>query len=110
MLYSALLVATTAFAGFAAAQNSTGSLPDGFPQCCTPQTAPNMTTKQEWCNANTNTCVEICGTDADVATQGNVCSAVSVLDRTHSWTMANALPSSKTSATRASAGTVPSPT
>jgi hypothetical protein len=78
MLYSTLIVATAAFAGFAAAQNSTGDLPTGFPACCTPQTAPNSTVKEEWCNANQNTCVDICGDEGDIATQGNNCDDVSL--------------------------------
>lgn len=77
MLYSTLIVATTAFAGFAAAQNATSDLPTGFPTCCTPQTAPNSTVKEEWCNANQNTCVDLCGTQGDIAAKGNDCDDVS---------------------------------
>lgn len=75
MLYSTFVVAA-AFAGFAAAQNASSSLPPNFPACCKPPTAPNSTVAQEWCNANTNSCVDICGDTSKIAPNGNSCDSV----------------------------------
>lgn len=72
MLYSTFVVAA-ALAGFAAAQNATSDLPTGFPPCCTPPQSPNSTVAEEWCNANTNTCVDICGDTSKIAPNGNSC-------------------------------------
>lgn len=71
MLYSAFVAA--ALAGLAAAQNATSNLPTNFPECCTPPTAPNSTVSQQWCNANTNTCVQVCGDQSKIAPNGNSC-------------------------------------
>lgn len=74
MLYSTFVAA--ALAGLAAAQNASSSLPTNFPECCKPPTSPNSTVSQQWCNANTNTCVQICGDTSKVAPNGNSCDSV----------------------------------
>ncbi|KAG9206348.1 hypothetical protein G6514_005075 [Epicoccum nigrum] len=74
MLYSSVIVAVSAFAGFAAAQNST-VIP-----CCT--VATNLVPedkRQTWCDAQENTCVDICGGQGEIASNGNECDA-STLD------------------------------
>lgn len=78
MLYSSIIVAASAFAGLASAQNSTGSYNTPIP-CCSvdPGTVP-QDDKQAWCNANQNTCVSACGGQSSVASQGNNCNSVGV--------------------------------
>jgi hypothetical protein len=80
MLYATLLVAATAFTGFAAAQNDTSSnLPTGFAPCCTlPLNQLNSSQTGDWCTANENTCPELCGGQSLLAAQGNLCNSVSV--------------------------------
>ncbi|KAJ4344605.1 uncharacterized protein N0V89_012349 [Didymosphaeria variabile] len=76
MLYSALLVATAAFSGLAAAQNSTSdlTLPPGVGACCTvaANDVPERT-RATWCSATENTCPEICGGQGQIASGGNTC-------------------------------------
>ena len=77
MLYSTLIVAASAFAGFASAQNSTASTPIA---CCTvPVTSVPESQRNEWCNANENTCVDLCGGQGKIASNGNECESVSHL-------------------------------
>jgi hypothetical protein len=71
MLYSSVIVAA-AFAGFAAAQNSTV-----IPCCTVPLTQVPQDTRQSWCDAQENTCVDLCGGQGDIASNGNTCDAVS---------------------------------
>ncbi|KAF2684724.1 hypothetical protein K458DRAFT_25982 [Lentithecium fluviatile CBS 122367] len=73
MLYSSLLVAASAFASFATAQNGTiVGLPPTISACCTVAAGQiNSTFKGEWCRANKNTCPEICGGQGQVAAKGN---------------------------------------
>jgi hypothetical protein len=73
MLYSSVIVAVSALAGFAAAQNTT-VIP-----CC--QVATNLVPedkRQSWCDAQENTCVDICGGQGQIASNGNECDAVSL--------------------------------
>ena len=62
MLYSSLFVAAATLSSFAAAQNSSSSLPPGISPCCdvNPGIVPDDT-KDSWCQAQRNTCPEICG-------------------------------------------------
>ncbi|KAF3032949.1 hypothetical protein E8E11_000893 [Didymella keratinophila] len=75
MLYSSVIVAA-AFAGFAAAQNNTV-----IPCCSVPLTQVPEDTRQSWCDAQENTCVDLCGGQGDIASNGNTCDA-STLDYT----------------------------
>lgn len=76
MLYSSILVAVTALASFATAQNNT-SLPPGVGPCCTVNSGlVNGTTKSDWCLAETNTCREACG--GSTASGGNTCDSTSL--------------------------------
>ncbi|CAO2648800.1 Nn.00g097490.m01.CDS01 [Neocucurbitaria sp. VM-36] len=71
MLYSTLIVAASAFAGFASAQNSTANTPIA---CCTvPVTTVPESQRNEWCTANENTCVDLCGGQGEIASNGNEC-------------------------------------
>ncbi|CAA9962375.1 hypothetical protein CFE70_005792 [Pyrenophora teres f. teres 0-1] len=77
MLYSTLIVAASAFAGFASAQSSNSSSQFQTPiPCCSvdPGSVP-MNDKQTWCTANQNTCVELCGGQGKLASNGNSCTA-----------------------------------
>ncbi|KAF2441147.1 hypothetical protein P171DRAFT_434829 [Karstenula rhodostoma CBS 690.94] len=75
MLYTTLLIASAAFSGFAAAQNSTiDNLPPSVGPCCSVdanKVAKN--TKSTWCTASENTCPEICGGQGQIASGGNTC-------------------------------------
>ncbi|KAL6709781.1 hypothetical protein ACN47E_001210 [Coniothyrium glycines] len=69
MLYSSLIVAASAFASFAAAQNATTPI-----ECCTiPATQITADNRTAMCDANENTCVELCGGLGDIASNGNQC-------------------------------------
>jgi hypothetical protein len=77
MLYSSLIVAASALAGFASAQNS--SLPATIIPCCeVPVNNVPEDTRDEWCNAQRNTCVSLCGGQGEIAARGNDCKAVSL--------------------------------
>ncbi|KAJ4301171.1 hypothetical protein N0V90_003261 [Kalmusia sp. IMI 367209] len=75
MLYSTLFVATAAFSGLVAAQNgSVSGLPSTIEPCCTVDA--NLVSddlKTEWCQAQENTCPEICGGQGQIASGGNEC-------------------------------------
>lgn len=75
MLYSTLIIAASALAGFASAQNTTLNTP--IPCCTVPVTQVPEDTRDEWCNANENTCVELCGGQGSIASNGNECESVS---------------------------------
>ncbi|KAF2134249.1 hypothetical protein P153DRAFT_307284 [Dothidotthia symphoricarpi CBS 119687] len=76
MLYSTLVVAASAFAGLASAQNTTYSTPIA---CCTVAAGSVPTDqKTEWCNANQNTCVDLCGGQGSIASNGNECDATTL--------------------------------
>jgi hypothetical protein len=79
MLYATLLVASAAFSGFAAAQNSSSglTLPPAIQPCCNVDTGGiPESDKQTWCDASENTCPEICGGQGQIASGGNVCDEV----------------------------------
>ena len=76
MLYSSLIVAASALAGFAAAQNDTA-----VPCCTVAVTSVPQNDRQDWCNAQENTCVDLCGGQGDIASNGNTCDAVSRVQR-----------------------------
>lgn len=70
MRYAALIAAASALAGFASAQNNSNTpIP-----CCT-VSAGQIPAEQrsELCNANENTCVELCGGLGQIASNGNTC-------------------------------------
>lgn len=74
MLYSSVIVAVSALAGFAAAQTNNTVIP-----CCS--VATNLVPedkRQSWCDAQENTCVDICGGQGQIASNGNECDAVSL--------------------------------
>lgn len=71
MLYSSLIVAVSALAGFAAAQNNTV-----IPCCTVPVNNVPESDRQDWCNAQENTCVDLCGGQGEIASNGNTCDAV----------------------------------
>ncbi|KAI4663859.1 uncharacterized protein J4E78_004278 [Alternaria triticimaculans] len=75
MLYSSIIVAASAFAGLASAQNSTGSYNTPIPCCSVDPGSVPQDDKQAWCNANQNTCVSACGGQSSVASQGNNCNS-----------------------------------
>ena len=80
MLYTTLLAATAAFSGLVAAQNgtsATGPLPNGISPCCNVNagTVPEGL-RDSWCEASTNTCPEVCGGQAQIASGGNTCDEV----------------------------------
>lgn len=74
MLYSTIFVAASAFASFAAAQNTSTPIP-----CCSVD-AGSVPEDQRtsWCDANENTCVELCGGLGDIASNGNQCDEASL--------------------------------
>lgn len=79
MLYTSLLAATAAFSGLVSAQNGTSNLnlPSTIGPCCNVDANGIPTDlKQEWCQASTNTCPEICGGQGQIASGGNECDAV----------------------------------
>ncbi|KAF1845628.1 uncharacterized protein K460DRAFT_377001 [Cucurbitaria berberidis CBS 394.84] len=71
MLYSTLIVAASAFAGFASAQNSTANT--AIPCCTVPVTTVPESQRSDWCTANGNTCVDLCGGQGSIASNGNQC-------------------------------------
>ncbi|KAF1929638.1 uncharacterized protein M421DRAFT_419424 [Didymella exigua CBS 183.55] len=73
MLYSSVIVAA-ALAGFAAAQNNTV-----IPCCSVSVSTVPEDKRQSWCDAQENTCVDLCGGQGDIASNGNTCDA-STLD------------------------------
>ncbi|EDU45319.1 hypothetical protein PtrSN002B_000278 [Pyrenophora tritici-repentis] len=78
MLYSTLIVAASAFAGFASAQNASSQFQTPIPCCSVDAGSVPMNDKQTWCTANQNTCVELCGGQGKLASNGNSCSAQSL--------------------------------
>jgi hypothetical protein len=75
MLYSTLVVAASALVGFASAQsNTTFNTP--IPCCTVPATSVPSDERSTWCQANVNTCVDLCGGQANIASNGNDCSDV----------------------------------
>lgn len=76
MLYTSVFVAVAALSGFASAQNSTA-----IPCCSVPATEVPTDLKSAWCQAERNTCPEICGGQGNIASGGNTCDAVRILSR-----------------------------
>jgi hypothetical protein len=75
MRYSSLLVAASALAGFAAAQSNSTVIP-----CCeVPVSSVPESDRETWCDAQENTCVDLCGGQGKIASNGNNCEAVSQL-------------------------------
>ncbi|CBX90202.1 hypothetical protein IAQ61_001699 [Plenodomus lingam] len=70
MLYSTIMVAASAFVGFAAAQNNSNT---PIPCCSLPATQIPEEERATMCNANENTCVELCGGLGNIASNGNEC-------------------------------------
>ncbi|KAL1793094.1 hypothetical protein ACET3X_008076 [Alternaria dauci] len=73
MLFSSIIVAASAFASFASAQNSTGSYDTPIPCCSVDAGSVPADDKDTWCTANENTCVELCGGQGQLASNGNEC-------------------------------------
>ncbi|KAH8731346.1 hypothetical protein GQ44DRAFT_325133 [Phaeosphaeriaceae sp. PMI808] len=72
MLYTTLFVAAASFAGFASAQNQTFDTP--IPCCSVPVNQVNPTSlRSTWCEANQNTCVDLCGGQSKIGINGNTC-------------------------------------
>ena len=90
MLYSSILVAASALAGFASAQNATGNYNTPIPCCSVDTGSVPLDDKQTWCNANQNTCVELCGGQGQIASNGNECDSVSTFIL-HAMTPTNVL-------------------
>lgn len=78
MLYSTVIVAVSALAGFATAQTSNSS-DTVIPCCSVPVNQVPQDDRQTWCDAQENTCVDICGGQGEIASNGNTCDAVSLL-------------------------------
>jgi hypothetical protein len=76
MLYSAVIVAASAFAGFASAQ--TNNVTTVIPCCSLPVNSVNSTVRTTWCEANVNTCVDLCGGQSNIGSNGNNCEQVCV--------------------------------
>ncbi|KAF2710522.1 hypothetical protein K504DRAFT_378126 [Pleomassaria siparia CBS 279.74] len=68
MLYTTVLVAVAAISGFASAQNSTA-----IPCCSVPASSVPQAQRTAWCQAERNTCPEVCGGLGKVASNGNTC-------------------------------------
>jgi len=75
MLYSTLIVAASAFAGFASAQNASSQYQTPIPCCSVDPGSVAQNDRQTWCTANQNTCVELCGGQGKIASQGNTCNS-----------------------------------
>jgi hypothetical protein len=108
MLYSTVLLALSAFAGVASAQN--------FSTCCDINAGSVPIEKRRgWCVAERNTCPELCGGIGRLAPNGNNCDPVSNALSTIRLAMVirknlTCLLSRNNSHTPASAQTVRSPT
>ncbi|EOA81016.1 hypothetical protein ACJQWK_09742 [Exserohilum turcicum] len=72
MRYSTLFVAASALAGFAVAQNST-QYNTPIPCCSVTPSSVDQNDRQSWCQANQNTCVELCGGPGQLSSNGNQC-------------------------------------
>jgi hypothetical protein len=77
MLYSTIIVAASAFAGFASAQNST-NYDTPIPCCDVAASSVSSDDRQIWCRANGNTCVQLCGGQSKLASNGNQCDTVCI--------------------------------
>jgi hypothetical protein len=78
MLYSTLIVAASAIAGASAQLLSNGTRYDTPIPCCT--VAAGLVPadrRSDWCEAQKNTCNELCGGVGKVASNGNNCDKAS---------------------------------
>lgn len=78
MLFTSLLVAASALSSFVAAQNTSSKLPPTIQDCC--KVDANLVPddkKKAWCQAQRNTCPEICGGVNQLAAEGQDCNQVS---------------------------------
>lgn len=73
MLYSTLIVAASAIAGASAQLLSNQTFNTPIPCCSVPASSVNATERSSWCEANINTCVNLCGGQAGIANNGNEC-------------------------------------
>jgi hypothetical protein len=78
MRYSTIIVAASAFAGFASAQNGTSTYDTPIPCCTVAASSVPEDDRQTWCTANENTCVELCGGQGKLASNGNECDQVRI--------------------------------
>ncbi|KAH7072803.1 hypothetical protein BKA63DRAFT_51303 [Paraphoma chrysanthemicola] len=74
MLYSTLIVAASAIAGASAQLLSNQTFNTPIPCCSVAANTVNATQRSSWCEANINTCVNLCGGQAGIANNGNECS------------------------------------
>ncbi|EUC40803.1 hypothetical protein COCMIDRAFT_107857 [Bipolaris oryzae ATCC 44560] len=71
MRSATFIAAASALAGLVSAQNTTFNTPI---QCCSvPANSVDQDDRQSWCQANQNTCVELCGGRGSLASNGNQC-------------------------------------
>jgi hypothetical protein len=73
MLYSTLIVAASAIAGASAQLLSNQTFQTPIPCCSVAASSVNSTERSAWCEANINTCVNLCGGQAGIANNGNEC-------------------------------------
>lgn len=102
MRYSTLFVAASALAGFAVAQNST-QYNTPIPCCSVTPSSVDQNDRQSWCQANQNTCVELCGGPGQLSSNGNQCDPVRGSPLPSCCRVANPPRCSQRSSTRASA-------
>ncbi|KAF1838621.1 hypothetical protein BDW02DRAFT_576116 [Decorospora gaudefroyi] len=75
MLYSTIAVAAAAFVGLASAQNDTSSYNTPIPCCSLDVGQISQDLRVTWCQANENTCRELCGGPGKLASNGNDCNS-----------------------------------
>lgn len=81
MRYSTIVAAASAFAvGSAQIQNATFNTP--IPCCAVPTTQVPQDQRTDWCSAQQNTCVDLCGGQGNIGSNGNTCDGVCI---TMSW-------------------------
>jgi hypothetical protein len=73
MLYSTLLVAASAIAGASAQLLSNQTFQTPIPCCSVSASSVPSDERSSWCEANINTCVNLCGGQAGIANNGNEC-------------------------------------
>jgi hypothetical protein len=78
MLYTTVFVAIATLSGFASAQNTTI-----IPCCSVPATDVPTSLKTSWCQAERNTCPELCGGLGNIANGGNTCDQVCLLSNVY---------------------------
>ncbi|KAF2034712.1 hypothetical protein EK21DRAFT_97348 [Setomelanomma holmii] len=73
MLYSTLLVAASAIAGASAQLLSNQTFQTPISCCNVAASSIPSDERSSWCEANVNTCVNLCGGQAGIANNGNEC-------------------------------------